>query len=360
MVLVVWFCCVETMPFTRGQLPFVSFVFSCEVSGKAILNSSDATDAAAVSAICDAPPTLVQASKPVAVSLELAQAKHAEFMENERRKAAKRQGNDDISIEERLADPSKRRHSSRHAAKPNNHSDVPNDDDLDFLAPDDDDAGESPGDGDGGTTVASKKRKDRDIDPASLELINKLLQQDAGIEPKGRARKKTSKKPNNTIDAHMEDIAEESTNSIDEPANQSAAPNPPVSSTSSPSKKRKTDTGAVPVAGDQPISTDSPRKAQPQRQPPQQRPAVNKSPLKNASPSVRPRTAPVPVASLKEDTDSDIEVLDTKITTNRTTTTPHAAKHASPKKATPQPVVQPTRPPLASHLDVEESDDDFL
>ena len=98
-----------------GKLPYVSFVFSCEIAGKAITNSNDAADAQKVSAMCDEAPQVVPTTKPQAViSSAEAMARHAEFMKAylARQKKSRGIGSDEEDVD-LMAHPEKRRHSTR-------------------------------------------------------------------------------------------------------------------------------------------------------------------------------------------------------------------------------------------------------
>jgi len=115
----------KCLPLTPAKLPYVSFVFSCEVGGQAIANSSDAADAAAVSAKCGMEPTTVAASKPLVISLEEAQARHREYMREYNSRLKRRHG---LDSDDELPDPNNqpRRHSRRldHAKPPPTDNDL--------------------------------------------------------------------------------------------------------------------------------------------------------------------------------------------------------------------------------------------
>ena len=326
----------KSLPFTRGQLPFVSFVFSCEVSGKAILNSSDATDAMKVTSRCEAAPTTVQASKPKEVSLELARANHAQFMERERDRQRRKLGNDDVTMEERLADPSKRRHSSRNAGKTTAKEmpeDEEDDDDRAFVVKDGDEDGEGEEgeEGEKKSPAESRKRKSTstlpaavaaDMDEASRIAIEEMLKGDmpAELRGKSRGRPKKSTPTNDTqqattkkdspakgakstknadeeeeSDDAMEDVVAGATGD-DDVVDGSKSEGSSVQLVSPPSKKQKTAADTDAVAGpmevdDEPPEVDSRSSTPPPATSPvkKQKPELStakKSNLTVASPSL--------------------------------------------------------------------------
>ncbi len=181
-------------------------MFSCEIAGKAIVGSSDAADAEKVSAICEAEPEKVAASKPLVVSAADAMAKHADFMRAYTAKQKKRAGVDsDEEIPDLMAHPELRRHSAR---QPKPIRNAAANDQPDAPEPDDDfELGEE---GAGGGAASSRKRKSTpsviahsqyhpealsSVDDAKTRaLIEKMLAEDAGMgkqaKGKGRGRPK--------------------------------------------------------------------------------------------------------------------------------------------------------------------------
>ena len=282
------------MPLGPNKLPYVSFVFSCEIAGKAILGTSDASDAQAVSALSAEAPVVVQASKPVVISPEDALAKHAEFMREYTRKQRKSAGVDsDEDVPDLVAHPELRRHSTR-VPKP-------------VLRNDEPDAPEEDGDfalSDGGGSVGRKRKQvhnsiaaaqlqpgaldSADMDAASRAEIERLLAADSGMAPRKRGGGRPKKAPKTPSprkgklkkQAESEDAMSDIDEQGEEEEESKQAPRAPAAAAPAASNANNADIAATSSDDDDEVQEISPLKKR-----------------KIASPQVKPKPAPSSVPS---------------------------------------------------------------